>query len=395
MKQIDKQVEGINKSIFDKIRLLTEIIKNLKDKNVEYDESYKRTDTILRVLATNLKTLEDNFKEIKDNKGSNTQMPNEIGSLQKNLEALSANLNENNTENMKRIKKIIEKMAEIVDENKSFQLKFKDVIVAMKSIDNKFEEKILQLSQICLNNKQQTEKVTDDDFKQEVVNRLIVDEKKFIEINENLVILDKNINILSKKIEQIESGMINQSSGPMNQVMCFAYNSCEVHSFRTNFILKGKDSIKFKLEQKNSPKNKISTKKENISNIIYQSKANDIDVNTNTNIERNSEKFRLNNLYLKCDPVNFINYSKNKLKNYLPKYYFSDKKAFVNIVEAIFELNYEEFNKGVLIVFTKVSNMHTNELFQLEGNDSFVMQEEDEKTDSNDFDSFLKEDGSI
>ena len=91
---------------------------------------------------------------------------------------------------------------------------------------------------------------------------------------------------------------------------------------------------------------KTSTDNESINIENYPSKINDIDINVNNNYERTSEKFKLNNLYLKCDPVNYINYSKNKLKNYLPKFYFSDKKAIVNIVEAYFEINQADFKFG-------------------------------------------------
>jgi hypothetical protein len=218
--------------------------------------------------------------------------------------------------------------------------------MAMKIIDNKFEEKIGQINQIALSNKPDI-KLIDEDFKQEVVNRLIVDEKKFIEINENLVILDKNIGILSKKIELIELSLSNQSAGGIHQVTCFAYASCEVHSLRSNFIMKGKEDIRLTLEAKELSQRNYLLENENFTNITCYSKQNNVDNNINTKYERTSEKYKLNNLYLKCDPVNYINYSKNKLKNYLPKFYFSDKKAFVNIVEAYFELNHNEFKEGV------------------------------------------------
>jgi len=39
----------------------------------------------------------------------------------------------------------------------------------------------------------------EEDFKHEIINRLVLDEKKFGEINENFMILDKNITILSEK----------------------------------------------------------------------------------------------------------------------------------------------------------------------------------------------------
>ena len=218
--------------------------------------------------------------------------------------------------------------------------------MAMKIIDNKFEEKIGQINQIALSNKPDI-KLIDEDFKQEIVNRLIVDEKKFIEINENLVILDKNIGILSKKIELIELSLSNQSAGGIHQVTCFAYASCEVHSLRSNFIMKGKEDIRLTLEAKELSQRNYLLENENFTNITCYSKPNNVDNNINTKYERTSEKYKLNNLYLKCDPVNYINYSKNKLKNYLPKFYFSDKKAFVNIVEAYFELNHNEFKEGV------------------------------------------------
>jgi hypothetical protein len=346
---MEKQIEGSNKNIMDKMRMMTEIIKNLKEKNSEYDEYYKRTDTILRTLANNQKTIEENVKQVKENNTNNPNITNEIGSLYKNVETLSHNMTENIEENAKKSKKIVEKVSEIAEENKTYQQKLKDIIMAMKMIDNKFEEKIGQINQIALNNKPDI-KLIDEDFKQEVVNRLIIDEKKFIEINENLVILDKNIGILSKKIELIELSLSNQSAGGIHQVTCFAYASCEVHSLRSNFIMKGKEDIRLTLEPKEiSPRNLVS-EKENFTNITCYSKQNNVDPNVNTKNERTSEKYKLNNLYLKCDPVNYINYSKNKLKNYLPKFYFSDKKAFVNIVEAYFELNQNEFKEGVFSI---------------------------------------------
>lgn len=344
---MEKQLEGSNKNVLDKIRMVTEIIKNLKDKNNEYDESYKRTETILRSLAINQKNFEESFKQLKETNTNNPNLTNEIGSLYKNVETLSNNMTENLEENAKRNKKIVEKVMEISEENKTFQQKIKDIIIAMKCIDNKFEEKIGQINQIAINSNKQDNKLIDEDFKQEVVNRLIVDEKKFIEINENLVILDKNIGILGKKIEIIELGLLNPATGGIQQVTCFAYGSCEVHSLRSNFILKGKEDVVLTLESKELPKKNYLTENEHFTNTTCYSKMNNIDLNVNLNKDRTSEKYKLNNLYLKCDPVNYINYSKNKLKNYLPKFYFSDKKAFVNIVEAYFELNQNEFKEGV------------------------------------------------
>lgn len=344
---MEKQLEGSNKNVLDKIRMVTEIIKNLKDKNNEYDESYKRTETILRSLAINQKNFEESFKQLKETNTNNPNLTNEIGSLYKNVETLSNNMTENLEENAKRNKKIVEKVMEISEENKTFQQKIKDIIIAMKCIDNKFEEKIGQINQIAINSNKQDNKLIDEDFKQEVVNRLIVDEKKFIEINENLVILDKNIGILGKKIEIIELGLLNPAAGGIQQVTCFAYGSCEVHSLRSNFILKGKEDVVLTLESKELPKKNYLTENEHFTNTTCYSKMNNIDTNVNLNKDRTSEKYKLNNLYLKCDPVNYINYSKNKLKNYLPKFYFSDKKAFVNIVEAYFELNQNEFKEGV------------------------------------------------
>jgi hypothetical protein len=104
---MEKQIEGSNRSIMDKMRMMTEIIKNLKEKNSEYDECYKRTDTILRTLANNQKNIEENIKQVKENNTNNPNITNEIGSLYKNVETLSHNMTENIEENAKKSRKII------------------------------------------------------------------------------------------------------------------------------------------------------------------------------------------------------------------------------------------------------------------------------------------------
>ena len=47
-------------------------------------------------------------------------------------------MTENIEENAKKSKKIVEKVSEIAEENKTYQQKLKDIIMAMKMIDNKF-----------------------------------------------------------------------------------------------------------------------------------------------------------------------------------------------------------------------------------------------------------------
>ena len=93
------------------------------------------------------------------------------------------------------------------------------------------------------------------------------------------------------------------------------------------------------------------TEKEKMSNTTYYSKQNTIETTKNTTYARTSEKYKMNNLYLKCDPVHYLNYAKNRLRGFLPKYYYSDKKAYVNIVEAEIEMNQDDFKDIVSILF--------------------------------------------
>jgi len=106
-----------------------------------------------------------------------------------------------------------------------------------------------------------------------------------------------------------------------------------VHSYRKQFILKGKTEIKYKFEEK---LNKAKTKREydlkfdqflNFKEI--KSKKNDIDVNTNAQLilDNYSEKYQLNQLYLKCSPIDFVHYSKNKLKKNIFQNTFVQKKS--------------------------------------------------------------------
>jgi DNA repair ATPase RecN len=342
-----KKNDGTVKSLINNLKNVEENFKELKEKNGEFDDYSRKYDVALKTIANNIKNVEVNFKDLKDCSSVIPNLSNDVGSLHKNIVTLNQNLNETVSDNTKKSKKIVEKLSEVAEENKAFQNRFKDIIMAIKNVDTKFEEKITQLAKFAQTLKQQQPEVKkgDEDFKQEIVTRLVSDEKKFIEIGENLEILDKNINLLNKKIEQIESNLNGPVDKTTHQAQCFAYNGCEVHSFRSNFILKGKDSISSTLEAKNMPKGKIFTEKENISLTSFFSKKNNIDLQVNNKNVRNSEKFQLNNLYLQCDPVNYINYSKNKLKHYLPKYYFSDKKAFVNIVEAYYEMNQDDFKE--------------------------------------------------
>jgi ABC-type transporter Mla subunit MlaD len=134
---MEKQIEGSNKNIMDRMRMMTEIIKSLKEKNSEYDEKYIRTDTILRTLANNQKSFEENLRQVKENNTNNPNVTNEIGSINKNVETLSQNLTENVEVNAKRSKKIIEKLAEIAEENKSYQQKLKEIIIALKRRSDK------------------------------------------------------------------------------------------------------------------------------------------------------------------------------------------------------------------------------------------------------------------
>lgn len=336
-------MEFINKGFTDKFKLMGEIVKKIKDKNSEYDEYYKKTDQFLKYLSSNMKNMEESFKELKEN--SLPKLTTDIVSITKNYENLNENFTQNLNENVKKSSKNHEKIKEIADENKNLNNKVKEITNLMNNIDNKLEGRISVLGE---KNQRSEVKSLDEDFKQEICNRLISDEKKFVEINENILILDKNINTLSKKIEIIESNITPNT--PVNhQANCFAYNSCEVHSFRDNFILKGKEDVKMDFITSSNIYEKFP---ENVDfdNKICKSKDNEIDVKINTNYVRSSEKYKLNNLYLQCEPVNFANYSKNQLKNYLPKYYFSDRKTFVNIVEAYFEMDQENFQDGEVLL---------------------------------------------
>ena len=339
---MDKQIEGVNKNFFEKIRMLSEILKSLKDKNLEFDELFKKTDTIMRLLTTNVKKNDESVKDLKEISSTIPNLRNEIRCLIKNFESIQKVINDKEIENVNKYKNVYERNNQLAEENKNLASKLKDILLLIKNVDQKFEEKVSKLI-----HRKPDEKSLDDEFKQEVCNRLIVDEKKFIEINDNMLILDKNINIISKKLDLIESSLNINNLQPMesNQALCVAYNGCEVHSFRSNFILKGKENLKMIFEANKEIKYKFS-EKENLTNFNFISQTNDINLNINNTYERTSKKYNLNNLYLKCDPVNFINYSKNKLKNYLPKFYFSGKKSFVNIVEAYFEINQEDFKFG-------------------------------------------------
>jgi len=339
---MDKQIEGVNKNFFEKIRMLSEILKSLKDKNLEFDELFKKTDTIMRLLTTNVKKNDESVKDLKEISSTIPNLRNEIRCLIKNFESIQKVINDKEIENVNKYKNVYERNNQLAEENKNLASKLKDILLLIKNVDQKFEEKVSKLI-----HRKPDEKSLDDEFKQEVCNRLIVDEKKFIEINDNMLILDKNINIISKKLDLIESSLNINNLQPMesNQALCVAYNGCEVHSFRSNFILKGKENLKMIFEANKEIKYKFN-EKENLTNFNFISQTNDINLNINNTYERTSKKYNLNNLYLKCDPVNFINYSKNKLKNYLPKFYFSGKKSFVNIVEAYFEINQEDFKFG-------------------------------------------------
>ena len=339
---MDKQIEGVNKNFFEKIRMLSEILKSLKDKNLEFDELFKKTDTIMRLLTTNVKKNDESVKDLKEISSTIPNLRNEIRCLIKNFDSIQKVINDKEIENVNKYKNVYERNNQLAEENKNLASKLKDILLLIKNVDQKFEEKVSKLI-----HRKPDEKSLDDEFKQEVCNRLIVDEKKFIEINDNMLILDKNINIISKKLDLIESSLNINNLQPMesNQALCVAYNGCEVHSFRSNFILKGKENLKMIFEANKEIKYKFN-EKENLTNFNFISQTNDINLNINNTYERTSKKYNLNNLYLKCDPVNFINYSKNKLKNYLPKFYFSGKKSFVNIVEAYFEINQEDFKFG-------------------------------------------------
>lgn len=387
---MDKQIEGVNKNFFEKIRMLSEILKSLKDKNLEFDELFKKTDTIMRLLTTNVKKNDESVKDLKEISSTIPNLRNEIRCLIKNFESIQKVINDKEIENVNKYKNVYERNNQLAEENKNLASKLKDILLLIKNVDQKFEEKVSKLI-----HRKPDEKSLDDEFKQEVCNRLIVDEKKFIEINDNMLILDKNINIISKKLDLIESSLNINNLQPMesNQALCVAYNGCEVHSFRSNFILKGKENLKMIFEANKEIKYKFS-EKENLTNFNFISQTNDINLNINNTYERTSKKYNLNNLYLKCDPVNFINYSKNKLKNYLPKFYFSGKKSFVNIVEAYFEINQEDFKFGPNVRSTfKQSKHYTNELFVLGENDSIVMQEEEIKSKDSELEDILMEEG--
>jgi len=258
-------------------------------------------------------------------------------------------------------------------------------------MDKLFEEK-LKLFAIKEDREfKDNNKNIDDEFKQEVCNRLIIDEKKFVDINENILILDKNINILCKKIDSIETSLASGAMVNNNQAQCYPYNSCEVHSHRTNFVLKGKEEEKTTYRTEENEKTTMTSEKENNLYATVKSMQNDINTKVNTNYERTSEKFQLNNAYLQCDPVEFLEYSKTTMRNYLPKYYLADKKSFVNIIEACFEMGQEDFEEELEQEHANIGahQKHTNQdLVPLQEDGSFLLH------DSEDFDDFLKESGS-
>jgi len=116
-----------------------------------------------------------------------------------------------------------------------------------------------------------------------------------------------------------------------------------------------------------------------------KSKQNSIKTTVNTNYERTSEKYKMNNFYLQCDPVEFLEPSKTTMRSYLPKYYLTDKKAYVNIIEACFEMNQTEFDEE------EKNNLFTNqELVPLSG-DEFLMNEQE----NSNFDDFLNEEDDV
>jgi hypothetical protein len=227
-----------------------------------------------------------------------------------------------------------------------------------------------------------------DEFKQEIINRLLKDEKKFAEFLKQNTNLEHNLTLIQKRIDTIEKQIT--SSGSDNHIQSSAINGCEVHSFRDQFILKGKEEQKIFIKEKDNQEQ----------NILIKSNLNDININQNINSERISEKYKMNIEYLSCHPLEYISI-KDHFKGYLPKNYFM-KRNQVDIIEASFEIegknddsqqelnkkseknSYSEDREHV----EKTSNKGENDLYALEGNESIFCDEDDDfdSKDENDSD---------
>ena len=202
------------------------------------------------------------------------------------------------------------------------------------------------------------------------------------------------MNSLNRKIEHLEMQIISKMSERIHKNIYNEYDGCEVHSYRDQFIQKGKTHLKemFTIKNMDSP-NKLF---DEIENNVYKSQANNIDVNTNFSSERTSEKYKLNNEYLSCDPLNYPNI-KEQFQGYSSKNHFG-KKSHAEVIELSFEMEDKNHQYNRKIYYKIESNMNKekneknegekggNDLYALEGNES-LFYDEDDFDSNNQFDS--------